>query len=169
MIVDAPLPPVPAGVDDTAWAAAISAIRGYCQWHIAPNLPETVTVDGSGASVQLLPTLHLTALTSVTSDGIAPDDLADVQWSQMGALKVSGCWSAKYRGVVAEIVHGFDFFPQEVLAVARSLAQAPGSPALALTSGPHSVQLSPAGQAGPSALQDLHKDVLERYRVRVRP
>lgn len=169
MIVDAPLPPTPEGMDEAAWAAAISAIRGYCRWHIAPNLPETVTVDGSGAGVLLLPTLHLTEVTSITNDGTAVDDLTVVQRSEMGALKItSGTWSEKYGGVVAVIEHGYDFFPQELLAVARSLASSPGTPALQLTSGPHSIQLSEAGQAGPSALQPLHKEILDRYRIRAR-
>jgi len=45
-----PLPPNPDGVGDAAWAATVERIRAYCAWHVAPELSETVTVDGPGGT-----------------------------------------------------------------------------------------------------------------------
>lgn len=171
MIIDAPNPPVPEGMDETAWVSAISAIRGFCRWHIAPNLPEVLTLDGSGGGLLLLPTLHLTGLTAVTNNGTAAtaDELAAIQWSEAGAIKITaGSFSSKFRGVVVEVVHGYDFFPPEILAVARSLASAGpnGTPGRKLTSGPHSIELGEHAASGPFALSELHEAILHRYRIR---
>lgn len=157
-MLDAAAPPVPEGMDPTAWLAAVADVRGYCAWHLAPVVTETVTVDGSGGAVQLLPTLHLTGLTSITNDGVLVEE---PQWSEMGAVRGPRYWTSKYRGVVAEITHGYAEFPLEVLAVLRSMAKdgltLTGKPRK-FTSGPHSVELS-----DPSP---LHLAVLERYRVK---
>lgn len=157
----AALPPTPPGIDETSWLAAVSEVRGYCRWHLAPSLTETVTVDGSGGSVQLLPTLHLTNLISITNDGTLVEE---PQWSEMGAVRGPRYWTCKYRGVVAEITHGYEDFPPEVLAVIRSMASgaggALGGTATRLTSGPHSVEF-----ADPTP---LHRAVLDRYRIRAR-
>lgn len=169
MIIDAPLPPTPEGMDETAWAAAVAEIRDFCQWHIAPVLPEIVTVDGSGGRLVFLPTLRLVEVTSVTNGGTVLDPVPD-SWSENGVLE-GGRWSTKRRGIVAEIVHGYEFFPPNVLAVARSLSTAGpnGTPGRRLASGPHSIELDETAAAGPFALSPLHRGVLERYRVRVRP
>lgn len=159
---EAAAPPVPDGVDPMAWLQAVAEVRAFCGWHLAPSLRETLTVDGSGSSLQLLPTLHLTELHSISSDGT---DVTDPEWSDMGAVKGPRFWTAKYRGVVADITHGYDDFPLEVMAVLRSLASsgvsALGGIPTKMTSGPHSVELSNAAP--------LQRTILERYRVRPTP
>jgi hypothetical protein len=159
------LPPTPAGVDEEDWRAAVSAIRGYCNWHIAPSVSEEVTVDGPGGYLLALPTLYLTDVSSVMNGGA---ELLNPTWSRKGTMRSPQyCWSSELSGVVVNITHGYDEFPDDVLAVARSMARAgSGSVATQMTSGPHSLQLSPAGMAGSFALSDLHKQVLDRYRVR---
>lgn len=100
-------------------AAAIAAVRDYCGWHITPPKEgDVVTLDGSGASVLALPTLHLTALTEVTEDGAALD-VSTIEWSQKGLLRKPGrrCWTDRYRGVSAKITHGYDDLPALNLAI----------------------------------------------------
>lgn len=171
-MTDYAMPPTPDGVDEFAWMAAVSAVRSYCGWHIAPSVTETVTVDGPGVGMLLLPTLHLTAVTDVTNDGEVADP-ANVEWSERGAIRTNKCWTRKWRGVQVTITHGFEDFPHEVLAVCRDMAKSDGRiGASAMTSGPHQVQFGVTGagvQAGAVGMSDLQMRVLERYKLPGRP
>ena len=93
-------------------------IRRICGWHIAPQVTESVTLDGSGVDLQLLPTLNLVDLIDITSDGTL---VTDPEWSRMGAVRLrGGCWTSKYRGVVATMLHGYENCPSDIrTAVAR--------------------------------------------------
>lgn len=172
------LPPTPADVDEFAWRAAISAIRDHCNWHIAPVVTETITVDGPGAGMLLLPTLHLTDLVEVLDDGVAVDPEI-LQWSVRGAVRKGRGpywfqrWTSKYRGVTLTMTHGYEDFPQGVIAVARDMAKSVDRVgASALGSGPHTVQfgVTAAGvQAGAVGISDLQLRVLHRYTVPGRP
>ena len=163
------LPPTPNGVDEDAWRGAIGAIRGYCGWHISPSITETLIVDGPGDSLLLLPTLRLTNLTALTIDG-TPVALEDVQWSERGGVRGYRTSTAKWRGVSVEITHGYDEFPADLLAVARSMAAAgDGSIAKRYQSGPHSVDLTDQAIAGAFAIGPLQRNVLDRYRIPGRP
>lgn len=148
-----PIPAAPVGVDADEWAAAISSIRGYCGWHIAPEVEETVTVDGPGRGDLVLPTLRLVDLVTLTSDGTVT---TDPEWSSSGI--VSGGWSSKRRGVVVTMLHGFEEWPAELTAAAKDMvAEAGRGGASSVTSGAHSVSYE--GQA------ERHADALERYRL----
>lgn len=164
-----PLPPVPEGFDPQDWEVAVSAIRDYCGWHIAPSVTETLTVDGPGRGGQLLlPTLRLTAVAAVQNDGTAVE-LDNVQWTQRGALR-GARWNDKYRGVTATVTHGYDEWPPALLAVARSMAaQGAGSNATRITSGPHSVELTEEARAGAWQPSPAAERVLVRYRIGGRP
>lgn len=172
------MPPTPSGIDDFAWRAAISTVRGYCQWHISPVVTEDVVVEGGGAGHLLLPSLRVTAINSITNDGVAVVD-TDYEWSRRGILRVSTDstlyrgWSRKYDSVVVNITHGYEDFPAEVLAVARDMARADGvTGASSMASGPHQLQLgvtSAAAQAGSVGMSDLQKNVLARYRIPTAP
>lgn len=168
-MVYVPLAPPPTGVDLDVWDAACAAIRTYCEWHVAPVVEETVIVDGSGGSVQLLPTLRLKTLHSISAGGVT---VVDPEWSETGAVR--GCWSSKLRGVEASITHGYDTCPADVLAVARAVAATAAAAAGSLgaarfTSGPHSVELNDAAQSGGVALSDMQMAVLDRYKLPPRP
>lgn len=72
---------------------------------------DTVTLDGSGRSVQLLPQLPVVDVVSVVEDGTTlGSDLW--QWSMDGRMvKTSGYWTSKLRGVVVTYSHGFEKIP----------------------------------------------------------
>jgi hypothetical protein len=164
------MPPTPSGVDEEAWRAAVSAIRGYCGWHIAPVVTEDIKVDGSGGGLLLLPTRFLSNVTGVINDDVVVLD-EDVHWSPRGTVRIAnrGTWTlSTYGSVQMTITHGYEDFPPEVLAVARSLAKnGDGSPGGKLTSGPHSVELSAAAMAGAGSLSAAHERALRRYRIGV--
>lgn len=103
----------PAGVETDAWDAACGAVRAYCGWHVAPSVTETVRLDGSGTSVMLLPTLHLTEL-AIKNDGTP---VSDPEWSAAGMVRTSGCWTSKFRGVEATMTHGYSECPAEIVGV----------------------------------------------------
>lgn len=102
--------------DRTAWllAAALAAARGYCGWHVTPSRTETITVDGSGGNLLLLPTLRLTALTAITEDDVELD-VDTVRWSSDGRLRKHHVrchrWTHHYQGVTVTITHGIDDAP----------------------------------------------------------
>lgn len=91
---------------------AIAAATEFCGWHIAPNVSETVVVDGSGTRLQTLPTMWLTDVDKVTEDGrILPANSVD--WSSYGVLEKrdGGLWTSRRGGVEVRYSHGFDTPP----------------------------------------------------------
>lgn len=104
---------LPAERADFLLDGATGAVRTHCGWHIAESVTETVTLDGSGATILTLPSLHVTAVNSVTEDGDAVT-VADIEWSAAGFLKRSTAWTSKLRGVVVNLTHGYATTPPEV-------------------------------------------------------
>lgn len=104
--------------------AAEALVQRYCGWHIGLPRTETFTVDGSGGSLQMLPTLYLTDVVSVTSDAVLLDPLT-YDWSKNGYLeRIDGYrWSCRLRGITATITHGYDTYPEEVDALLDRLSQ----------------------------------------------
>lgn len=154
-MTDYPLPPWPDDVDPVAWFAAVADVRGYCGWHIAPTVTETVTVDGAGCDVQPLPTKYLLDLVSITNDGTLVED---ADWSEMGL--VGGCrWTGRFRGVVAEMSHGYAAWPEDLLDVIKDLVTAarPGG-VQAVTIGDKRVQFE-------DSLTPRQIATLDRYRI----
>ena len=148
---------LPEGTDEAAWLAACDAVRGYCEWHIAPSVTETLTLDGPGGSVLHLPSAHVTAVASVANNGTA---VADPQWRTSGMIRADyGCWTERFRGVVVELTHGYDECPADVLKVLRDLVDGAGRTGVAqVTSGSHSVRYGPA-------LDSEQRATLDRYRL----
>lgn len=153
-----------------AWRAAIGEIRGYCGWHIAPSVTETVTLDGSASGVILLPTLRLTAAPTVVSVDGTTVEAENLQWSERGVVRFLRHATTKLRGVVMTITHGYTDFPPELLAVARDMALQDGRiGASGMTSGPHQIQFGVTGagvQAGAVGTSDLQRRVIDRYRIK---
>jgi hypothetical protein len=156
------IPTFPAGVDEDAWAATVAEVRAFCGWHIAPEVTETLTLDGPGGYVLVLPTLHLVDLVSVTNDGTA---VTDPEWSRSGMVRTY-CWTRKYRGVVAEITHGYEEWPPELLSVMTEMAStgtSEWSGVKAVTSGPHQVTFET------SSVSSTSREVLGRYQLPFAP
>lgn len=91
---------------------ATEAVTEYCGWHIAPNIVETVVIDGSGTALQPVPTMWLTDLGSVSENGRTVPT-SSVDWSSYGILEKrgGGLWTARRGGVEVRIAHGFDAAP----------------------------------------------------------
>lgn len=105
------------GLEAARLAGIVRDIRDYCGWHIAPAVDETLIVDGSGGTVQQLPTLRLNSVTSITENGTALE--ADrFEWSADGSIRrCAGYWTPRYRGVVAVVNHGYAEVPENIVSV----------------------------------------------------
>lgn len=153
-----------------------AAIRNYCGWHIAPLLEDQVLVeDGSGANVQMLPTLHIVEVTAVVDGGQVLDVSADLEWSEAGFLtrERGTCWTSKLRGVRVTLDHGYAETPPEVRGVVFDALERGTSPTGVVREqkGPFSVTYSQAGfnQAAGANLLPAELGVLDRYRISNRP
>lgn len=148
---------------------AVSAeIQDYCGWHISPVITEEVTVDGSGARVQLLPTLKLLDLISVTESGTELD-VDDVQWSEGGWMRRDCRWTDELRGVFAEIEHGYADTPPALVALicgaVGRVFRNPGG-VLQERAGGESVTYSYTDRGTPSTLTAGELRILDRkYRI----
>ncbi len=88
-------------------AAAHGSVRRFCGWHVAPIITETLTLDGSGGTDLLLPSLRVVSLVSVSNDG--QDVTADVDTSRAGMLRLqSGRWTTRFGRVTVQLEHGYD-------------------------------------------------------------
>ena len=139
-----------------------SLIRSYCGWHIAPMITEVVTVDGSGGPVLRLPTLQLVNVVSISNHGRA---VSAPEWSRTGVVRCGGRWTDRYGGVVAEITHGFEVCPDELLAAAERIGRTERMSGLGTVRiGQVSVQAE-APQVESPALDPYVTAILDRYRV----
>lgn len=159
------------GLEELRLASIIREVRDYCGWHIAPAIDETLTVDGSGGTVQQLPTLHLNSVTSVTENG-EPLELDRYEWSRDGSLRRRSCryWTNRYRGVVAVVNHGFDTVPENIVAVVLDAASAAiATPVGADAEQPETMGPFSFGANGGVVLKAAQQRVLDRYRIPGRP
>lgn len=92
--------------------AVSDEIRDALGWSVTEETGVTVTLDGSGDTDLLLPTLHLTAVTSVVEDGtvlVADDDFLIYRHGKL--TRVTGGqpidWTDKRQGVVSMFTHGY--------------------------------------------------------------
>ena len=90
-------------------AGASAGIRRWCRWHVAPVLEETLTGDGPGGGLLLLPTGRLLAVLSGTNAG-APVDVAGLDFSQNGMVELRDfrTWAPRFGGVSLRVRHGYD-------------------------------------------------------------
>ena len=168
--VTEPLAAAPDGVDAEAWAAACRAVREYCQWHVAPSVTQTLTLDGPGGSLLMLPSLRVTDVAEVTNDGTA---LADPEWSASGMIRARR-WSSRFRGVSVTLTHGYDECPEDILAVLEHMARNKTAletfgPAQTQSAGAFSMQMPTATLAGAVGLSGQHRGILDKYRLPPRP
>lgn len=149
--------------------AANRAIRAYCGWHVAPVIPETLTLDGSGGKTLLLQSLRVIELERVTSDGVDVTERVQVS-ERAGMLEIDGEWSNRLGGIKVELRHGFT--AEEVPDIATlilNVAKRAGSGQSLIASqsvNGASVSYLTAGGAPLSVpLLQIEKDALEPYRL----
>lgn len=160
----------PEGVDERAWSAAIAAIRAYCGWHIAPVFSHPIRARVNG-NVIVLPSLRVVTAANVTVSGSA---LAEEDWVLMPDAptlhlrRVVRHDSCLPTVASLDLTHGFDYLPEDLLAVAHEAA----------TRGVAGSFVSQVGQvkyAGSDALPGSasfmlgQRSVMDRYRLAPRP
>lgn len=151
---------------------ATADVRRYCHWHVTPSLTEIVTLDGSGSLFQSLPSLNVTAVTSVTEDGVLLDpsaytwSQAGYEWSQVGQLWRSRPWSGHFRSIVVEMTHGYDQAPDLAGVILARASRMQGNPNAATRTqvGQVSEQLEVS-----SGFTAEEINVLDLYRLPPRP
>ncbi|TDT31104.1 hypothetical protein [Naumannella halotolerans] len=157
----AELPELAPGVDPSVEAA----IRAYCGWHIAPEITETIVLDGSGNSVLSLPTLRVVSVGEVVNDG---REVLNPEWSSAGFIR--GCWTNKLRGVSVTFTHGYSECPAGIARLAAVLTELDKVPAGAQSQAAGPINVS---YGSPLAVNlgshDLMERVLGAYVLPVRP
>lgn len=101
---------------------AEALVRSYCGWHIAPSVTETITLRSAyGARVLMLPSLKVTAVSTVTYVGEAGTLAVEADFTT-GVLRMS---SAAWSGglVTVTFTHGYSDMPFEVQAVLEGLTE----------------------------------------------
>ncbi|SKU30720.1 Uncharacterised protein [Mycobacteroides abscessus subsp. abscessus] len=156
---------------------AESAVRDYCDWHIAPSRREVDRRCEIGErGIIMLHSLHVTEVESVKVDGqvLEPDEY---DWDEAGFITrtrttwprgrywpVFGLPSPRYAYVT--FTHGYPEVPLAVKAVILELASSgielPSSVATEATGGPFRIKFK--GTAGLS-LNDDHRSRLADYRI----
>lgn len=173
-----------AGDDGTAVAAAQSAVRDHCQWHIAPVLEQTATLDTQPEVGTLwLPTLRLVSVTEVALTAADPaDDLILAEGvdytTGLGLGVVVGLvplyWPRGFGAVRVTFEHGFDEVPPVVKAVvtaaaARAQANPAGLPNETVGPFSQSYGSNTDGSFGGVVLTNGEKNALAAYRIENRP
>lgn len=169
----AKIPPILAPsekVDAAFWLnAAHGSVRRFCGWHVAPNLEETITLDGPGGHDLLVPSLRVTALVAAESDGVDVTD--DVDISKSGLLRRrNGCWTDRLGRVTVTIRHGYDLdeVPELAALIASVAKRGPSSGGVVDSQSVNgaSVKYATAGGAPISIpLLITEKQQLEPYRI----
>lgn len=159
MMTDPPLTPL---------EAAEAAVRGYCGWHVAPVITESLTLDGNGTNRIFLPSLMVREVFDVTIDGKLMD-LNELEWSADGMLKLkSGRFPDKYRIVTVTFEHGHE--PAEVAHIVQQIADrvilAPNAAAVfgRVSTGDRSMDYR--ATAGSIGLLAFERDMLEPFKIR---
>ncbi len=148
---------------------ASAAIRRYCGWHITPVLTETITLDGPGGSILMLPTLNLISVVSFTERGTAAN-VSELEWSAKGMVRRRHSrWTTRFRGLTVEMEHGYEDAPDVKAIVQQVVANAISSPMGATREQAGQVSISWAttapGVSGGLSLLERDYAVLDLYRL----
>lgn len=145
-----------ANPQDARVAAVTEWIRGRCGWHIAPTITETVTVDGTDTRVLAMPSLHITAVDTVTESGTA----VDVEWSTVGLLRHPNRWTDRWRSVTVTYTHGYPSVPADLAKVVIEAAlrlPEPGAGAVK--------KVGPFEMASTAVFLPEELETIDRYRI----
>lgn len=160
---------------------AQAIIRDWCGWHIAPSVTETIKVRASG-NVILLPSLHVTAVSSVTWNG---QQMTGWDWTSLGSLSLTSwhddhighhdCWEHHHHvgdaAYEVTLTHGYPTLPAAVAGVARGLMSRAGSAGSSafVRIGPFQMATASDGSPLGASLTDADRAALARYRLPPRP
>lgn len=99
--------------------AAVANLRSDVGWHIAPEVTETLTVDGSPDQTLILPTLRIVSVSAVRDvSGDTPVALTGWKMSaRSGMLWRSEGWPNGFGAVEVDLTHGYTDTPAELLPV----------------------------------------------------
>lgn len=155
-------------------AGASAGVRRWCGWHIAPVLEETLTGDGPGGSLLLLPTGRLLAVLEALDAGTVVD-VAGVDFSRSGMVELpraSGSWwSGRLGAVSVRVRHGFDLadVPDVAQIVKQLTANALASPMGATREQAGTVSVAWAttapGVSGGLSLLQRDMDILAAFKI----
>jgi hypothetical protein len=157
-------------VDSSTWLkAAQQSVRSYCGWHIAPNITQTLKLDSYGARTLLLPSMHVTDISSLMINGVEMKD--DIDWSTAGTVKLrKGCFPDSPGAVTVTLKHGFDAAEvADVTSLMLKLAQrgstGPGVIGSQSTNGSSVTFITAGGAPLSIPLLQIEKDALQPYKL----
>lgn len=103
--------------------AALAAVRSYCGWDISPSASVTSDVWSLDGCTLLLPTLNLTAVTSVVQDAVTVPSTS-YTFERYGVIRAAyGVAFSRLTRVTVTFTHGYAAMPADVKDVVLALAQ----------------------------------------------
>lgn len=148
-------------------AGSLAAARTYCGWHVIGEKTESITVNGPGTNLLVLPTTRLAEITALSELGTALD-LTRIEWSTRGHVMKAGrsCWTSRLRGITATIKHGYEDAPDFNAAV-LAIVDRIGCGGDGESVGPFKFPTLP--HAVGSMFSDMEKAILDAYRLEPAP
>ena len=152
--------------EDERLDQAEALVRSYCGWHLSPPRTEVFQAARVGDDILILPSLYVTAVTSVTIGDTPLVAGRDYAFTRSGVVSFNrryyGAW-AQSSQVEVVFTHGYPDPPADVVAFVQGFAQRaidnPGA-LLSRTRGPFT---DTYGSAAPDIT------ALSRYRLASRP
>lgn len=156
---------------ELALELAIGEVQAYTGQRIEYVGDETVTLDGSGSPVVLLPEIPVVEVASVTLDGDVLD-ASGYTWDAEGILRAGGSWPSPPRTLEVIYSHGYPEIPEAIRSVVLKLAAriyTSGEAVAAVAAGIRSESVGSysvtyADRSGAS-LEDADRAALDRYRA----
>jgi hypothetical protein len=104
--------------------AALATVQSYCGWHISPSVAgATASVWSLDGCTLLLPTLNLTAVASVTQDGVTIPSTS-YTFERYGVIRaVYGAVFSRLTKAAVVFTHGYASMPDDAKEVVLSVAQ----------------------------------------------
>ena len=157
-------------VDSSTWLkAAQQSVRSYCGWHIAPNITQTLKLDSYGARTLLLPSMHVTNISSLLVNGVEMKDSID--WGAAGTVRLREGYFPDCPGAVqVTLSHGFDAgevadVTSLILKLAQRGSTGPGVIGSQSTNGSSVTFITAGGAPLSIPLLQIEKNALEPYRL----